>query len=88
MNGLDLDLQLYSATYISASSSSDDLLLYSTVLMWHSFLALSLVLGRLLDFLAQLSQSRAHCKTWLTSEKCDFLIFLLGAVTVSNKPNQ
>jgi hypothetical protein len=31
-NGLDLDPQLHSATHMSAFSSSDDLLLYSTML--------------------------------------------------------
>jgi hypothetical protein len=31
-NGLDLDPQLHSATHMSASSLSDDSLLYSTVL--------------------------------------------------------
>jgi hypothetical protein len=75
MNGLDLDLQLHSAIHISVSSSSDDSLLYSTVLMWCSFLGLLLVLGKLLDSLARLSQSRARYKTWLTSEK-----MLLGVV--------
>jgi hypothetical protein len=68
-NGLDIDPQLHSATQMSASSSSDESLLYSIILMWHSVLGLSLVLGKLLDSLARLSQSKARCKTWLTSEK-------------------
>jgi hypothetical protein len=68
-NGLDLDPKLHSATHISACLSLDDSLLYSIVLMWRSFLGLSLLLWKLQDSLAQLSQSRAHCKTWLTLEK-------------------
>jgi hypothetical protein len=68
-NGLDFEAQLHSAIHMLASSSSDDSQAYSTMLRGHSFLGLSLLLLKLLDSLPQLSQSRALCKTWLTSEK-------------------
>jgi hypothetical protein len=55
MNGLDFEAQLHSATHMSASSSSDDSLAYSIMLMGHSFLGLSLLLVKLLDSLARLS---------------------------------
>jgi hypothetical protein len=46
-------------------------------------------LGKLLDSLTRLSQFRAHCKTWLTSEKKhDSVISILGAVSILSKPNQ
>jgi hypothetical protein len=85
---LDFEAQLHSATHMSASSSSDDLLAYSAMLMGHSFLGLSPLLVKLLDSLAQLLQSIALCKTWLTLEKHDPLVFLLGATINPIKPNQ
>jgi hypothetical protein len=69
MNDLDFEAQLHSATHMSAFLSSDDSLAYSTMLTGHLFLGLSPLLVKLLDSLAQLSQSRALCKTWLMSEK-------------------
>jgi hypothetical protein len=69
MNGLDFEAELHSTTHMLASSSSDDLLAYLTMLTRHSFLGLSPLLVKLLDSLARLSQSIALCKTWLTSEK-------------------
>jgi hypothetical protein len=68
-NGSDFETQLHLAKHMSASSSSDDSLAYSTMLTGHSFLGLSPLLVKLLDSLARLSQSRTLCKAWLTSEK-------------------
>jgi hypothetical protein len=68
-NGLDFEVQLHSTMHMLAPSSSDDSLAYLTMLTGHSFLGLSLLLVKLLDSLPRLSQSRALCKTWLTSKK-------------------
>jgi hypothetical protein len=76
-NGLNFEAQLHSATHMLVSSSSNDSLMYSTMLVGQSFLGLSLILTTLLDSLAQLLQSRALCKTWLMSEKTRFSSFSL-----------
>jgi hypothetical protein len=76
-NGLDFEAQLHSATHMSASSSSDDSLPYSIMLMGQSFLGLSQLLTTLLDSLARFSQSKAFCRTWLMLEKTQLYSFCL-----------